>query len=73
MLQEMRFTTIKLKHQINMKRIVTLFCITFSSISYAQDTIKVADNNAKKVKFMPLPVIAANPTAGWMFGIVPGA
>lgn len=73
MLQEMRFTTIKLKHQINMKRIVTLFCITFSSISYAQDTIKVADNNAKKVKFMPLPVIAANPTAGWMFGIAPGA
>lgn len=33
-----------------------------------------ADGKKKrKVNFIPLPAIAANPTAGWMFGLAPGA
>lgn len=44
-----------------------LSLIIFSSSSFGQDTYP------GKFKFIPLPVVAANPSNGWMFGLAPGA
>ncbi|WP_276371925.1 hypothetical protein [Chryseolinea sp. H1M3-3] len=46
--------------------------------AYGQDSIKVtnkevANKKESRVKLIPLPVVAANPTSGWMFGFAPGA
>src|SRR5687767_8111218 len=30
-------------------------------------------NHDYQLRVIPLPVIASNPTAGWMFGVAPGA
>lgn len=47
--------------------------IFISSFTFAQDTTKIAEKKEKKFRFIPLPAIAANPTAGFMFGVAPGA
>jgi Omp85 superfamily domain len=46
--------------------------IVRSLFSFSQDTSAGAPYKTK-VKFIPLPVVAANPTSGWMFGVAPGA
>jgi len=56
-----------------MKNVIfTLIALLFSAMSFAQeqDSTKSKKN---KVSIIPLPVIAANPTSGWMFGLAPGA
>jgi hypothetical protein len=38
-----------------------------------QDTAARNPNKISQFNIIPLPAIAANPTAGWMFGVAPGA
>jgi hypothetical protein len=58
-----------------MKKIITLLllgCVT--TLTYAQEAVST-DTLAKKEKkytLIPMPIIAANPTMGFMFGLAPG-
>ncbi len=58
-------------------KIAVLFIILFANnLAIAQDTTSVSPEKKKKekkVRIIPLPAIAANPTAGFMFGVAPGA
>lgn len=45
-----------------------IFAIALVS-SYAQDSAKVS----RKLQIIPFPVIAVNPTAGFMYGVAPSA
>lgn len=56
-----------------MNRLIILFFILATSLSHAQDTTQVAAKKVKNLRIVPLPAIAANPTAGFMFGVAPGA
>jgi hypothetical protein len=52
-------------------KLLLLFSLLLIKASFAQDTTGAKQSN--KIKFIPLPVIGANPAAGFMFGIAPGA
>ena len=61
-----------------MKKISVLFAIFFITaavFAQSQDSAQTKSSKKpkkeKKVTFIPLPVIASNPTAGWMFGVAP--
>ncbi|MFM2337757.1 MAG: hypothetical protein RL115_950, partial [Bacteroidota bacterium] len=49
------------------------FMLLLSALSFAQgsDSIPTAKKQ-KKYTIIPMPVIAANPTTGVMFGLAPG-
>jgi hypothetical protein len=54
-----------------LKKLFIIFGLLQLNISIAQDSTKAI--KTAKVKFIPLPVIGANPTTGLMFGLAPGA
>lgn len=49
-----------------------LFFFMLSLSSYSQATDTIAVKKQKKYTIIPMPVIAANPTTGVMFGLAPG-
>ena len=51
---------------------VFIFSLLFSSFIYSQDTT-AKKRHDYQLRVIPLPVIASNPTNGWMFGVAPGA
>src|SRR5688572_13109443 len=51
--------------------ILVFLCVLHAlSFSQSDPTIKKHDY---QLRIIPLPVIASNPTNGWMFGVAPGA
>jgi len=62
-----------------MKNFTILLILLLSTAAFAQDSTSVSGKKPKKpkkekkVRIIPLPAIAANPTAGFMFGVAPGA
>jgi hypothetical protein len=54
---------------------ILLFCIgNLNTFLFAQqDSVSEKTKTYGKVKFIPLPVIGANPTSGFMIGLAPGA
>ena len=53
--------------------LLTLACI-FTVQGLAQDLDRQAETKTiQNFSFIPLPVVASNPTSGWMFGVAPGA
>jgi outer membrane protein assembly factor BamA len=50
----------------------SLIIILFSGTANAQDTTITVGKKEKKFTIIPMPVIAANPTAGLMIGVAPG-
>lgn len=53
-----------------------LFALLFIASAYqsfAQATLSPDTLNLKNFKIVPLPIIGANPTSGWMFGVAPSA
>ncbi len=58
-----------------MKKIYLVFCLysLHLLLSAQQDSISGQSKQRGKVKFIPLPVIGANPTSGVMLGLAPGA
>ena len=51
---------------------IIIFSLFFFTASFAQDTL-IVGTKTKQLKFIPLPIIGANPTYGWMFGVAPSA
>lgn len=50
-----------------------LFLFGFGTMSYSQDMDSIAEGKKeKKVTIIPMPVIAANPTTGLVYGVAPG-
>lgn len=61
-----------------MKHVQRIFYMIFLFLSLHVSLAGQENKKEKKQKkhnftFLPLPVIAANPTSGWMFGLAPGA
>ncbi len=53
--------------------LIMLLCLLTTG-GFAQETNEPPQKNAiSNFSFIPLPVIASNPTSGWMFGLAPGA
>lgn len=53
--------------------LIMLLCL-LTTVGFAQETNEPPQKNAiSNFSFIPLPVIASNPTSGWMFGLAPGA
>ncbi len=58
-----------MKHLI----ILVLLCFVIISTNAQKADSLSNDSNNKHLSFIPLPVIASNPTSGLMFGLAPGA
>ena len=56
-----------------MKSFYFVLFLFFTFSLFAQVDSTSSSESYGKVKFIPLPVIAANPTSGFMFGLAPGA
>jgi outer membrane protein assembly factor BamA len=54
-----------------LKWLIIMSCF-INFVAHSQDEIKSSDNKSKKYTIIPMPVIAANPTTGLMFGVAPG-
>ncbi len=59
-----------------MKKTLTLLlllcCILYRS-SAQEEKVQSQAGFDRQLSFIPLPVLASNPTSGWMFGVAPGA
>lgn len=53
------------------KKLFIVFSIFLTFVLNAQDT--TSTEKKSKIKFVPLPVIGANPSSGFMVGMAPGA
>lgn len=63
-----------MSNRIFLKTLMLCACLGIFQWSFAQDTTShTPAKKTKNFKFIPLPVIAATPTTGWMFGVAPGA
>src|SRR4051812_16503342 len=51
--------------------ILVVSCVLNASLFSQSDTAK--KKHDYQLRIIPLPVIASNPTNGWMFGVAPGA
>lgn len=47
--------------------------LTVGGFAQGDDASPPKEKKKKNLSIVPLPAIAANPTAGWMFGVAPGA
>lgn len=56
-----------------MKKILIIIFLGLGPYSNAQDSTDKSDKKQKNLKIIPLPVIGASPTTGFLFGIAPGA
>ncbi|MCH6232427.1 hypothetical protein [Cognataquiflexum rubidum] len=53
--------------------LLILFLFGFGNLSHSQDTDSIPEGKKeKKVTIIPMPVIAANPTTGLVYGVAPG-
>jgi outer membrane protein assembly factor BamA len=52
---------------------IFLFAFFLSITSVAQDTIQIENRILNGFKIVPLPILAVNPTNGWLFGVAPAA
>ncbi len=53
--------------------LLTISFIVLYSHIFAQAVLKTDTLKVKTLKIVPLPIIGANPTSGWMFGVAPSA
>ena len=53
--------------------VLLIICRTAHSQTDSSEAKDSDDKLVKELSFVPLPVIAANPAAGWMFGVAPSA
>jgi len=53
--------------------LVSLFISFGCSIPYFSQDTSLTKHHDYQLRVIPLPVIASNPTNGWMFGVAPGA
>ena len=59
-----------------MKKYIIITCLSIVVLNtnlFAQQDSTKTEKTPSKIKIIPLPVIASNPTSGWMFGLAPGA
>lgn len=56
-----------------MKKLMIILFLAPVLLSNAQETTNKKDKKQKNLKIIPLPVIGASPTTGFLFGIAPGA
>ena len=53
--------------------LLLVFVIEPGAFAQSDTTKSSKDGGIRNFSIIPLPAIAANPTAGWMFGVAPGA
>lgn len=60
-------------HKSLLTIIISMLSLMISVGVYGQDNPEKNEKKEKRFKFIPMPVIGASPTTGFLFGVAPGA